>query len=390
MLGLYLLVAIVSAAAVAASPTVFAQWSSLNYSWDATHTYQGYIDSEKFIVINNALAGIKVDSSQNVYVTVPRWREGVPATLNKLVLNTESDGYDLQPYPSWDMQAEDTLGALQNCQSMIIDSKNRMWVIEVGRKYFLSDSPGVTIENAPAGVWVIDMDTDTVISKYYFPDEVAPYNSSFVNDIVLDEVNEIAYLTDAGDEGALIVYDFNNGVSRRYVGESTGRDPSYVFTVNGENYGTDIFTTPVDGIAISGDAFFVYYCSVQGTYLYRLPTAVLRDFSATWGEIDAEVVNLGYKPPSDGMQMWGDLLYYGSLPESTYYALDTEAATMRNLTTAAVPVWPDATEMRWVDTFSLDPSDTERLWFVSNGLDRFIMRTMDFTGKSGPNFRIQW
>ena len=43
-----------------------------------------------------------------------------------------------------------------------------------------------------------------------------------------------------------------------------------------------------------------------------------------------------------------------------------------------------------VDTFSKDPSDPEKLWFVSNGLDRFIVRTMDFSGLSGPNFRVMW
>lgn len=343
----------VSSAVAAAGPTVYAEWTSLNYTWDDAHVYQEYIDSGKFVVINNAVTGIKVDTQQNIYVSVPRWREGIPATLNKLVLNADGNGYDLEPYPSWDMQGEGVPGDLQNCQSMIIDSKGRMWVIEVGRKYFFSDAPNAEPVNAPAGVWVIDMKTGDVISKYYFPDEVAPYNSSFLNDLVLDEVREIVYLTDANGEGALVVYDFKQAESRRYSGPSTGRDPNYEFYVNGEYYGANIFTTPVDGIAISSDNSYIYYCAVQGTYLYRLPSAILRDFSASWAEIDEAVVNMGYKTPSDGIQMWNDVLYYASLPESTYYALDMTSSAVVNLTESAVPVWPNAVTMRWVGINSM-------------------------------------
>lgn len=39
-----------------------------------------------------------------VYVTVPRWLNGVPSTLNKVVVK---NGVSLlQPYPSWEMQKE--------------------------------------------------------------------------------------------------------------------------------------------------------------------------------------------------------------------------------------------------------------------------------------------
>jgi hypothetical protein len=34
-------------------------------------------------------------------------------------------------------------------------------------------------------------------------------------------------------------------------------------TINGVDYGTTTFTTPVDGIALSPDAKTLYYCAVQ-------------------------------------------------------------------------------------------------------------------------------
>jgi hypothetical protein len=94
-----------------ASPTlqdskVYTEWVTLNFSWDATHSFEGYVSSGQFIPENCALAGINIDKNGEIYVTVPRWRPGVPATLNKLkkVSTSGSDYFMLDPYPSWDMQ----------------------------------------------------------------------------------------------------------------------------------------------------------------------------------------------------------------------------------------------------------------------------------------------
>lgn len=292
------------------------------------------------------LAGIKVDIHQNVYVTVPRWKDGVPATLNKLKL--VGNEYLLSPYPSWDMQTIGVPGQLQNCQSMVIDSTGLMYVIEVGRRNFFDINP-TKVVNGPPGVWVINTETSEVVSQYYFPPSVASPNNSFVNDIVLDETKKIAYLTDAWGSGGLIVYNYGLGISRRYSGPSTANDPNYVMVINGVNYGTNIFTTPVDGIAISDDSKAIFYCAVQNVYLYRLPTSILNDFSSTTEEITAAVEQLpGTKEPSDGIQYWDGVLYYGSLPESTYYALKISSTSSPNVATKSVPAWPDQVNMRWV------------------------------------------
>lgn len=60
----------------------------------------------------------------------------------------------------------------------------------------------------------------------------------------------------------------------------------------------------VAGIAITDDADHsaLFYCQVQGTSLYRVPTAALRNFSLTNAEIDLLVERIGTKPPSDGMK----------------------------------------------------------------------------------------
>jgi hypothetical protein len=230
---------------------------------------------------------------------------------------------------------------------MTLSSKGVMFVIEVGRRNFFDANPDLIADGVP-GVWQIDTNDGSIIHKYYFPESVASSSDSFVNDIVLDEKHSVAFLTDAWGDGGLIVYDYGSDTSRRYTGTSTQREPSYEMIVNGFSYGTDFFTTPSDGIAISDDLAAIFYCSLQGTTMFRLPTAVLRDFSSSSEAIDAAVEVLGRKEPSDGMMYWRGALYWGSLPESTYYAMEVDASSTPDMNQSAVPVWPDAVKMRWV------------------------------------------
>lgn len=103
-------------------PSISAEWVTLNYTWDSDHLYNVYVSNGDFIVDNCLLAGIKVDHNGVKYVTVPRWRSGVPATLNTLVYSSDVDNYLLKPYPNWDIQTVGVDGDLQNCQSKNIFS----------------------------------------------------------------------------------------------------------------------------------------------------------------------------------------------------------------------------------------------------------------------------
>ena len=162
-----------------AEPEIYAEFVALNYTWDTTHRYSDYSRTKKFEPSNCLLAGIKVDAKGDIYVTVPRWRPHVPATLNKLVFSKEFNEYRLSPYPSWDMQEEGVNGDLQNCQSMAIDKAGLMWVIENGRRNFFSPVESMWITVTP-GSWIINLSTSEAISKDNFPPDVASPSTSYV------------------------------------------------------------------------------------------------------------------------------------------------------------------------------------------------------------------
>lgn len=189
-----------------------------------------------------------------VYVTVPRWRRGIPSSLNRVV--TRGDKHLLQPYPSWAMNRMGDCSVLQYVQSMEIDpNTGYMYILDNGRiNIFENSSTNV----CPPKLLIWNMQKNAEVHRYVFPADVADPTSCFLNDIVLDYVDghvAFAYITDVL-EAKLYVYDYN-------------KDESYVFkdpSMQPESPGG----YAVDGIAMSPTFDFVYFCPITGRGLYQV------------------------------------------------------------------------------------------------------------------------
>lgn len=108
------------------------------------------------------------------------------------------------------------------------------------------------IVNYAPKLLICDLSSGEIVRTFVFPSSVAPYNSSFLNDIVLDVVNRVAYISDTGAVGGIVVYDFDTNSARRWGGDVTQQyDPKYVISINGIPYPQ--ITTNEDGIALSPD-----------------------------------------------------------------------------------------------------------------------------------------
>ena len=358
-----------------------ANWVALNYTWDPStpSTSEGYWLSQGY-PDSNALAGINVGKNGVIYVTVPRWKSGVPSTLN--IVQFESDGSaTLAPFPSWDFNTN----TLRNCQSMKIDAQNRMWIIDVGRENFY-DATSSTLVNAPSKVLVLNLDTNQLEWTYQFPNSVVPYDNSFLNDIALDLDGGFAYFTSTWGDGLIVVYDFQNNASWSFSGISTQRDVNWDFIVNGYNYGTNgIGNSPVDGIALSADASHLYYCAVQGVELWKIPTAILKNSMTSTSQFNNAAILVGNKTgPSDGIMIQGNTLFYGDIQNSAL----KQVLVGQNIPFSSSTLGTNENDFRWIDTFT-DPLDgSGLLYFTSNHLDEFFNGTMSFDSSSSPNFRI--
>jgi hypothetical protein len=106
-------------------------WNGIDFKFETPEERAAKINSSEFIPKNNIITGIKV-KGRRLFLAVPRWREGVPATLtyvdynpNATISNSPtkqmSNGPLLMPYPDWKMQTLGDCEAFQYVQSMEVD-----------------------------------------------------------------------------------------------------------------------------------------------------------------------------------------------------------------------------------------------------------------------------
>lgn len=100
---------------LAFSPNYEYEWVQMKYDWDHIGQDENqWINEGLYIPENCVLAGIK-QWKDSVFVTIPRWAPGVPATLNKVVVKNGNPL--LQPFPPIEQQMINTTKGLKNVQS---------------------------------------------------------------------------------------------------------------------------------------------------------------------------------------------------------------------------------------------------------------------------------
>ncbi|XP_046570093.1 major royal jelly protein 1-like [Haliotis rubra] len=357
------------------------QWKSLDFEWPSDSIKQEFIKNGSFVPESNMASGIKVYNG-SVYITVPRLKKGVASTLNVII---EKDGKAiLRPFPSWSMQTIGDCSAIQFSQSMEIDPLTGwMWIIDTG--IGLMADPTETI--CPPKLIIYDINRKRIVRTHVFPDHVAS-RSSFLNDIVLHRVGGkavLAYISDSGP-AHIVTYDFRSDKSFTFADSSMLAEspPSSVVHIGNRSYPE---TFPINGIAMSPDFRYVYYSSLAGTSLYRIPTTIL---SNPKGLFKQSVRKVGVKKSqSDGIAFGKKFMYYGALSSNGVYQWDfmkdqNMAAGPDDITlTTQVLVAHDDQRMKWVDTLAFDNEGS--LWFTADNAGSFLIEKMNI---SSPNMFV--
>jgi sugar lactone lactonase YvrE len=393
------LAAVVAAVTKCHALEVVEEWVTADYDWDE-QARASALASGEYIIEHNTITGIKVCGpgvstrclEEQVFVTVPRWATGVPGTLNLVVHNSTGHAV-LRPWPSLEAQSPHDCEKIQYVQSMEIDPRGIMWVVDVGRKYFTE--PEAVDNSCPPKMVLVDVPTGEIVETYVFPSEVTPYDGAFLNDIVVDVPNEVAYLTSTGnnasDLGALVVYDRRFKRSRRFEDRTThAENLGADIQIHGSDFTRNLAGFPVDGIALSPRADRLYYCPLGGFHLYSIDTAILRDFTSSLSSVATTIIDHGAKPSNnDGMAMGSDGdLFFGGITTDTLYRWTPASGSVQ---THALGVVTDPENLWWVDTHAFD--NLGNLWVTSNKLNTWffggtVPPAMDFSGASGANFRI--
>lgn len=373
---------------------VVSEWVTVDYEWKDAQQRAEAIASGEFVPENNPVTGVKICGpgvsercpEEMVFVSVPRLRLGVPATLNQVVRN--ASGADvLRPWPSKAVQDTSDCRNLQNVQSMEVDSDGIMWVLDVGRKYFASSNPADLDNHCHPKVVHIDIATGEILDHYTFPEHVAPPDGAFLNDLVIDVPRQVAYISSTGnnatDLGSLVVYDRKAKKSRRFQHDSTHAEPNATVVIHGTDFSEEFLGFPIDGIALHPAGESLYYSALNGLHLYSLSAAMLRNFSLESSHVAESVVFHGLKPSnSDGMTFGGDGdLFFSGLQTDAYYRWTPGTPLSESKVVAQ-----DSKLLWFPDTFGWD--NMGNIWATTNRLNTWFFGGMDFEGNNGPNFRL--
>ncbi|CAH3910649.1 protein yellow-like [Pieris brassicae] len=370
---------------------VIYEWRSVDFEWESPDDRESYLNSSNYIPKNVLISGINF-YGDNLYMTLPRMLNGVPATLAMIpAFQNETTAPKLKPFPSWSQNKLGDCAALQFVQNIEIDRNSIMWILDNGRVGTLTQKPD---SKCPPSIVLIDLKTgNNEMERIPLPGDIVNPNTTYLNDLVVDNRDgDYAYITDnsAVDPGIIVfrrsdkkIWKLRDKRSMSSVPEAT------LFRINGTTVNLPV---NVDGIAL-GPQFrtedqtidrTVYYCPLSSYHMYAINASILRNESLgeqEEGALQPYVVDLGTKTSqTDGMKMDSTgILFYGLIGNSTI----AEWNTTTDFRTGQRTIARDPNYIQWVDRFTFD--DRGNIYVMVNRLFNFVKNQVSI---EEVNYRI--
>lgn len=249
---------------------------------------------------NTPICGIHFDAKGRAFVSTPRFvSTAAPATLSILAYEATSGPARLQAFPS--VQGNSVTAApdqhLRSVLGFYVDNRNGwLWALDQG--YVAGEA------EAPPGaqkVMVYDLKTGQTVKRIAL-DGAADRRGSFLNDIVVDEVRKVGYISDSGVRSApdtmagIIVVDFGSGTARRILHKHPTVRPAPGVKVH--SHGAEVWPGKplmlgINGIGLSPDGRTLYWTVTTGRRAYSLRTEALRSGPADDVDLASRISDIG-------------------------------------------------------------------------------------------------
>jgi sugar lactone lactonase YvrE len=308
--------------------------------------------------------GVTVSSTGRIFVNFPQWGDQSPYAV------AEVKNGELVPYPDAITSGWNPVhpqATLQSVQSVVVDAKDRLWILDTGAPGFAQPNP------QSAKLMAVDLTTDKVVKTISIA-APALLKTTYLNDVRFDlgrGKEGFAYITDSSNAGigGIIVVDLASGKSWRHLTghKSTMPDKDFIPVVEGQPLlkrdaagKTSHLQVASDGIELSPDGTTLYYSPLSSRHLYSVPTALLRNPATPQASLANAVRDLGDKGASDGLAIDA---------KGRVYASDYEHNSIHQLQTDGT--WRTVAHdprMLWPDTLSMGPDGY--LYFIANQLHR--------------------
>lgn len=295
------------------------------------------------------LVGIGVTRAGRVFATAPSSAKRSRYSLVEVDPHTGN----LTPFPDsdWNIYRPEKTGERQwiSVQALWVDERDRLWVLD-------SSLASVDQRKQPPKLVQFDIDKREVVRVYTFDQVVTPKDS--INDVRIDLTHGYAFISNAGNQGGIVVMQLSNGQARLVLAgdRSSVSDPKeHLMFGNRIARKPDggILTLQTDGIAISPQRDWLYYRPLTDHHYWRVPVAALTDETLPPAALAQRVQDLGEHALTGGLLMGPDgTLYGGDLEKRTVVAFKVvERNGKPSLEQRTFVNEPD--RVSWADGFAL-------------------------------------
>lgn len=216
---------------------------------------------------------------------------------------------------------------------IIFDNKNRLWVLDVG------------LNIGHTRLFSYDIDTRKEVLRFDIPLEFAP-STSFVQDLVVDEINGFVYLADVRNPGIIVIDIRKNEFSKIIDIPSMQPEDIDIIIDNKVHYrkGKPV-RIALDAITISVDRDTLYYGPMNGTKWYKVPTKQIRE-GAENEEIIKHIAVVGKKPICDGAATDENYNHYFTNIQNNSIDVLSKDGTLSTLKKSPFFDWPDSVRIQ--------------------------------------------
>lgn len=311
--------------------------------------------------------GVTVSKRGRIFVNFPRWGDNVRYTVAEVKKGR------IVPFPNMNISSPRSkwprAKRLVSVQSVVIDPKDRLWMLDTG-----SVKMGLTMPGGPK-LMGVDLKTNRVFKTILFPADVA-LKTTYLNDIRFDlrrGKDGMAFITDSSDKGpnGIIVVDLATGHSWRRLHDHPStkaennfvpliENPKWPLMVRKPGQAPKAIAIGADGIAMGAGGKRLYYCPLASRKTYSVSVDALcqRDLndSQVGQTVKSEASRAG---AADGLE---------SDAEGRLYATDYENARVIRWNKGRWETIMQAPKIYWPDTLSLAPNGY--LYCMANQLQR--------------------
>jgi len=330
------------------------------------------VDSQTINCTNCMPAGIKLSENGTIFCSFPRWYDNVLYTFGKYDNETKY----FEPWPSPEANDEKNPSGFRSILGFEIDKEDNIYILDQGK---------IKNETAPEKsikLLKYSLKNNSLLDVYYFGPDIADPDNSFLNDIVIDQEKQVAYISDSGISNdkilehykpGIIVLDLKNKENVHKIltnHSSVFPDKSFWLHIDDKPVNNNSpMMTGVDGIALSCDGRVLYYCPLTGRMIYSIFTEEI-EMAIKNNKTDEIPVYEGFKKEaSDGLLATSkNSLYITGIESGSIYIVNEIEEDLLRLDYRDFDTFEGNKSTIWPDTMAIYD---DWLYFVTNQLNNF-------------------